>query len=204
MIQKYIEKPLLINNRKFDIRQWVLITSSDPLTVYIYLDPYLRFSVENFSLTDTNLFIHLTNNSIAKHSSNFTGSEIEGCMWHIEQFKHYLTQTHGCDVWSDSIFRRIKKIVKCSLQSAGRLGLRKSNTFELFGYDFMVDENFKPWLLEVNSSPSMDYSTRVTAQLVKQVLHDVIRIVIDYEDGKVEDPGRFALLFKAKAKNMYV
>lgn len=204
VIQKYIERPLLINNRKFDIRQWVLITSSDPLTVYIYLDSYLRFSVEDFSLTDTNLFIHLTNNSIAKHSSNFTASEIDGCMWHIDQFKSYLTQTHGYDAWDDSIFRRIKKIVKYSLRSVGRLGLRKANTFELFGYDFMVDENLRPWLLEVNSSPSMDYSTRVTAHLVKQVLHDVIKIVIDHKDGKVEDSGRFALLFKAKAKNMYV
>jgi D-alanine-D-alanine ligase-like ATP-grasp enzyme len=29
----------------------------------------------------------------------------------------------------------------------------------MFGYDFMVDENYKVWLIEINSSPSMDYST---------------------------------------------
>lgn len=29
----------------------------------------------------------------------------------------------------------------------------------MFGYDFMVDTNYKVWLLEINSSPSMDYST---------------------------------------------
>lgn len=32
----------------------------------------------------------------------------------------------------------------------------RKNTFEFFGYDFMVDENLKVWLIEVNSSPSME------------------------------------------------
>ncbi len=35
----------------------------------------------------------------------------------------------------------------------------RKNSHEMFGYDFMVDTNYKVWLLEVNSSPSMDYST---------------------------------------------
>ena len=35
----------------------------------------------------------------------------------------------------------------------------RKNSHEMFGYDFMVDTNYKVWLLEINSSPSMDYST---------------------------------------------
>lgn len=172
------------------------------MTVYLYKDSYLRFSAEEFSLEDKNLFIHLTNNSIAKQSPSFNDSEIEGCMWHIEEFQQYLVQTRGNDPWEESIFKRIKKIVQESLASAGRLGMRRTNTFELFGYDFMIDEELRPWLLEVNSSPAMDYSTPVTTLLVKQVLHDVIKVVIDYENGDAEDSGRFELLFKSALKDL--
>ena len=56
IVQKYIEKPLLlnINNevRKFDIRQWVLVTSYDPLEIYIFEDFYLRICGSKYDLND--------------------------------------------------------------------------------------------------------------------------------------------------------
>lgn len=158
IVQKYIENPLLINQKKFDIRQWVLITNSDPLTIWIYNSSYLRFTVENYDEKDIeNLYIHLTNNSISKKSDKFSESGIEGCMWSSSQFSDFLLEKYGEDVWGKKLFPRIKEIVKMSLLAVGNLG--RKNSFEIFGYDFMVDNELKVWLIEVNSSPSMEYST---------------------------------------------
>ena len=60
----------------------------------------------------------------------------------------------------------------------------KQGCFELFGFDVMVDEDLNMWLIEVNSSPAMDYSTSVTERLVKIVLEDSIKVIVDYASAK--------------------
>ena len=46
--------------------------------------------------------------------------------------------------------------MKASTLSVQDMVNNRKNSFELFGYDFMVDEDLRVWLIEVNSSPSMD------------------------------------------------
>lgn len=70
--QKYLERPLLAFQRKFDLRQWVLVASWEPLTVWFYRDCYLRFCAEDYKPSNfDNIFCHLSNNSIAKKSRKF-------------------------------------------------------------------------------------------------------------------------------------
>lgn len=66
VVQKYIEQPFLVDQRKFDIRQWFLVTSWSPLELYIYDEAYCRFSKEQFSLDNFDKFIHLTNQAIQR------------------------------------------------------------------------------------------------------------------------------------------
>lgn len=160
VVQKYIENPLLIQNKKFDIREWVLVSNSNPLTIWVYLSSYLRFSVENYDISNlSNKYSHLTNNSISKHSKKFKTIG-NGCMWHITQFIDYLRERRHKDYWRESIFPKIKEIITYSISSAGNLG--RKNCIELFGYDFMIDNTLTPWLIEINSSPAMDYSTVIS------------------------------------------
>ncbi len=53
----------------------------------------------------------------------------------------------------------MKKIVVWSLQCVQDLVSERKHSCELFGYDFMIDDQCNPWLIEINSSPAMDYST---------------------------------------------
>ena len=52
IVQKYIERPLTLKGKKFDIRLWVLVTSVNPLVVWYYSDYYLRFSSREYSGDD--------------------------------------------------------------------------------------------------------------------------------------------------------
>ena len=70
VLQKYIEKPLLIGQRKFDIRLWVMITADHKC--YYFKEGYIRMSGQLYDITQhDNLFVHLTNNAIQKHGSNY-------------------------------------------------------------------------------------------------------------------------------------
>ena len=51
---------------------------------------------------------------------------------------------------------------------------------EFFGYDFMIDEQYRPWLIQINSSPTMEYSTKITKDLVQRVMQDTAKVIVDY------------------------
>ena len=123
--QKYIENPLLIARRKFDIRQWVLISDWNPLVIWFCDECYLRFCVEEYDLSNLDdKFVHLANNSVAKNSKNFNqvyttesgDYDVEGNMWHSDDFVNHLRATVGSDdVWHKWIQPQMKRQVRSSM-----------------------------------------------------------------------------------------
>ena len=86
-VQSYIKNPLLINGCKFDIRLYVLVTSLDPLKLYLYEDGLIRIATEQYSEDDDKLSdccVHVTNfavnvkNSKTKFEFNTSPSECQG------------------------------------------------------------------------------------------------------------------------------
>ena len=151
---------------KFDIRQWILITSWNPLVIWFYDKNYLRFNAENYSLDDiNNKYIHLTNNCIIKNHKEFNKSKIPGNMWTCQEFREYLEVTlllqkkEGHDVYGEKIKPAMQKIVIDCIKSCNEQLDERINTAELLGYDFMVDPHYNVWLIEINKSPSMDTNT---------------------------------------------
>jgi tubulin monoglycylase TTLL3/8 len=94
--QKYIESPLIIKQRKFDIRQWVIVTAWRPkLQVWHWMEPYLRFTSDNYDPNQLhNKYANLTNATLNKENNpgdeNDGDLSIIGNMWHGNQFETYL------------------------------------------------------------------------------------------------------------------
>ncbi|KAM3606553.1 uncharacterized protein V6R79_018581 [Siganus canaliculatus] len=157
VIQKYLEKPLLLEpgHRKFDIRSWVLVDHQ--YNIYLYREGVLRTSSEPYNSSDLqNMTSHLTNHCIQKEHSQNYGRYEEGNEMFFDDFRLYLLNTHNVTL-ETTILPQIKQIIKSCLSCIEPTISTKHlsyQSFQLFGFDFMVDESFKVWLIEINGAPA--------------------------------------------------
>ncbi|KMQ98084.1 tubulin--tyrosine ligase-like protein 8 protein [Lasius niger] len=204
VVQKYIERPLLIHNTKFDIRQWFIVTCAQPLTLWMYRESYLRFCSQKFSLDDFHESIHLCNHAIQCKYNNCGDRDPAlptDNMWDATTFKEFLkSQGHG-DAWDELIYPGMKQGLVGSLLASQEAMDRRKNSFELYGADFMIMEDFSVWLIEINSHPDMSYSTSVTTRLCRQVMEDTIKVVVDFREDKNANTGDFELAYKQRMPN---
>ncbi|CAI2730181.1 unnamed protein product [Schistosoma spindalis] len=209
IVQKYIERPLLIYKTKFDIRQWFLVTDWAPLTVWWYQDCYLRFCSQEFTLNDFSESIHLCNNCIQHKYKNGPRSLKlpDENMWTWKQFQTWLTEQGQPNLWTEKIQPAMKNAVLNVLLSSQESIEPRKNCFGLYGADFLLTDNdYRIWLIEINSSPCMSPSTSVTAVYTASVLEDTLKVVLDRKYNRNSDVGRFELLYKQpfyNPSNMY-
>lgn len=180
IVQKYIDEPLLFNSRKFDIRIWVLITHES--CVYVYLQGYIRTSSEPYSLSESeinNKFIHLTNNAVQKEGNLYGKYEL-GNQISFQDFVKYLKINEKSANFSE-ILQEIYKIIEISVNAVkDKLNPRgRIYCFEIFGYDFILDKYFKPWLIEVNTNPCLELSSPLLSQLIPRMLQDSLSLTLD-------------------------
>ncbi|KAM9066059.1 tubulin polyglutamylase TTLL5 isoform X10 [Sarcophilus harrisii] len=190
LVSRYINNPLLIDDFKFDVRLYVLVTSYDPLVIYLYEEGLARFATVRYDQGAKNIrnqFMHLTNYSVNKKSGDYVSCddpEVEdyGNKWSMSAMLRYLKQ-EGKDTTAlmahveDLI---IKTIISAELAIATACKTfvpHRSSCFELYGFDVLIDSSLKPWLLEVNLSPSLACDAPLDLKIKASMISDMFTVV---------------------------
>ncbi len=175
--QRYIYNPLLLGGKKFDMRVYALVTCYNPLTAYLYRTGFCRFTSFKYSLNPEDLNnnqIHLTNVAVQKQSATYD-KQIGG-KWYFRELKTYLMGRYN-EEQVNSMFDGIQNIIIKCFYAVQSVIAKDRHCFELYGYDILIDENLKPWLIEINSNASLTASTERDAQTKIKMLDDLLTIV---------------------------
>ncbi|XP_046677752.1 tubulin polyglutamylase ttll6-like isoform X1 [Homalodisca vitripennis] len=187
--QVYISKPFLVDGFKFDMRVYTLISSVDPLRIYVYNDGLARFATSRYCEPAphniTNMYMHLTNYSVNKHSRTYIVDEEAGSKRRISTLNNWLEKKHYNveQIWASIDDIIIKTVI------AGHPTLKHSYhacfpchdftfaCFEILGFDIILDYKLKPHLLEVNHSPSYHTDAELDRDVKESLLKDTFTIL---------------------------
>ncbi|XP_053690875.1 tubulin polyglutamylase TTLL13-like [Sabethes cyaneus] len=182
--QVYIHRPLLIDGYKFDLRVYTLVTSTDPLRIFVYKEGLARFATNKYRepcITNTsNNFMHLTNYSVNKYSRCFSNDDEAGSKRRFATLNRILT-SEGYDIaelWSnidDVIVKTILsawQVLRHTYQASFPTHDIIQACFEILGFDILIDHKLKPYILEVNHSPSFHTDEAIDREIKEALIHD--------------------------------
>lgn len=197
IVQHYIDRPHLIDGLKYDLRLYVFVYGVQPLRVYLHQMAFARFCTEFYEKPNRdnldNQYMHLTNYAINKFSNKYQEADSESEEDQEEEGHKrslgailQILQRQGCDV--GSFMESIKKIiVKTVITGQPHLAhqyrccqpecLDNSMAFQILGFDILIDHQHKPWLLEVNQSPSFQTDTDLDYKIKKNVIADAFMML---------------------------
>ncbi|CAD8199428.1 unnamed protein product [Paramecium octaurelia] len=183
IVQQYIDNPFLYNKRKFDIRCYMLLTSQNGIFKgYWYQEGYIRTSSKEFTTKCLNKYIHLTNDAVQSKDEDYGKFEFGNKISFLE-YQRYLDTYHPQSKFNFfiDIYPKMKNIALDLMKASyGKIDPeRRSNSFELFGLDFMIDDNFKLWLIEANTNPCLEQSCPLLSRIIPTMVENLFRIAID-------------------------
>ncbi|NXY49677.1 TTL10 polyglycylase, partial [Ceuthmochares aereus] len=176
IVQRYIEKPLLLEGKKFDVRSYLLIACTAPYVLF-FAQGYVRLTCVNYDVASDDLTVHLTNQSMQRKNSLYNQLKDE-TVWTMEHFNSYVNEKFGKSNrlpkdWVFTVFtKKMQQIMlQCFLAAKHKLAC-KLGYFDLIGCDFLIDENFKVWLLEMNSNPALHTNCKALREVIPAVVYE--------------------------------
>ena len=221
MVQDYLDDPHLINDRKYVLRLYVLVSSVEPLRVYLYDEGFAKLASDPYDLDDLdNPFAHLTNPDINALNED---AEAPVVFVNFKEYRKWLREQGHDDVVLFDKVRDLVTITSLSVRERmrGRTSQIEAPTngcYELMGFDCFINSDLKPYLLECNLSPDLKVCSGpedggdVEYEVKNQVVVDMVALLglnlpleetskmnmFERTDLELSRSGQFTRLFPAK------
>ncbi|KAJ1654587.1 putative tubulin--tyrosine ligase pby1 [Dispira simplex] len=184
VIQRYIDQPLLLNGRrKFHIRAYVLVVGG--VEVFLWEDMLSLFAgylYHNQDLNDTS--VHLTNTCLQTDRADFDETTVVKRFWKLHEdpdrtlIQHVLRRLTIADL--DHVFQQIKLILRelfDAVTSEMTTFQTRSQSFEMFGFDFLADNQLQTYLLEANAYPDFKQTGSQLQDIVKGFFQATVELL---------------------------
>jgi hypothetical protein len=133
-------------------------------------------------MSDLGRLIHLTNDSVQQHGPHY-GKHEPGNKLSYSEFSQYVAETLGAKGWEmgERVLPRMREMARLVV-AAGYARMdpaRLEHNFELFGLDFMLDQDLVPWLIEVNINPCLETGCPILERVISSVVDHTLRVSLD-------------------------
>lgn len=200
IVQEYIHTPLLCEGRKFDLRIYVLLTSIREPSIFMFNEGLVRMCAEPYEIPNEDnvkhTCKHLTNYAVNKHSAEyvFNTDMNAGDIGNKRNFRFFNRWLEANGHSSALFWERTSLLIGKTIFAAQPQICQVYNScfprynegytcFEVLGFDVLVDHKMKPWLMEINHTPSFMTDT----PLDRDIKGNLIREVWDIIDCKADD-----------------
>ena len=144
---------------------------------------YIRTSSHEYSQDINDHYVHLTNNCLQMLDPKSYGKHEQGNTLPFSEFQKFLDEQYpqyGLKFDTDFVDRM--KDLALDVHQGSKTSINPSkrrNSFELFGFDFMIDEDFRVWLIEVNTNPYIGLYNDKMQEVLPNMFNGLFKIVLD-------------------------
>lgn len=177
IVQRYIERPLLVHRTKFDLRHYFLITIDEHnFCGWTHREACdVKICSTPFTLDNFNESIHVTNTAVQSKYENKSTALPDNHMWSLHRLNEYFEMIGHPNAY----YKRVLPLIKQTLHQISQYAIDnielRPGRFELFGCDWIIDENFTPHLLEINRAPALAYYTPVSVIANSRLIEDLVK-----------------------------
>lgn len=166
VVQKYIEKPFLLNNKKVDLRYIVLLHSASPLILTIYNHFWVRSANNDYDLSYSQHYSYETHFTVMNYSAN------EMKQIHDYEFIQSFEETTktGWPATQEKIYKAIKELFTIATKVAD---MQREKSRAIYGIDIMLNDQLDPFILEVNFCPDCERAIKYYPDFTNQVFNNL-------------------------------